>query len=255
MTESATGHHQSSSTWTCQHCGARLSSRPYAKIGESYCCEHCFLKGREAYARQSDPYSLLAETLVSALDLREHETGLHSKRVACHTLVLARRFMADPESLQQIYWGSLLHDIGKIAIPDAILLKEGPLNESEWEVMKTHPEQGYTLVSQVPFLTEAVQIALCHEEHYDGSGYPQGLAGEAIPLCARLFAMIDTLDAMTSDRPYRRGASFDAAKAEILRLSGIQFDPLAVEAFRAEEKVLREMVALKCEAPPSFNEE
>jgi len=112
--------------------------------------------------------------------------------------------------------------------------------------MRTLPEKGHAIVGGVPFLRDAAQIVLAHEERFDGSGYPRELAGEAIPFGARLFAVIDTLDAMTSDRPYRRGMSFDAAKAEILRFAGTQFDPARVEDFIAEKRVLREMVAVKC---------
>lgn len=191
-------------------------------------------------------YLALAEALVAALDAREHETGLHSKRVACHTVVLARRFTADEALLQQVYWGALLHDIGKIGIPDTILLKEGPLTDDEWEQMRRHPEKGAGILGGLPFMAEASEIVRSHEERYNGTGYPRGLRGEAIPWGARLFAVIDTLDAMTSDRPYRKGCSFDAAKAEILRMSGTQFDPAAVDGFLAKEAVLREMVALKC---------
>jgi len=187
----------------------------------------------------------LAEALVAALDMREHETGEHSKRVACHTLVLARRFTADEERLRQIYRGSLLHDLGKIGIPDAVLLKPGPLSAEEQALMRAHPEKGYAILKDLPDMREAAEIVLAHEERFDGSGYPRGLAGAAIPFGARLFAVIDTLDAMTSDRPYRRGLPFDAAKAEIVRLAGTQFDPDAVQAFIAEEPVLREMVASK----------
>lgn len=187
-----------------------------------------------------------AEALAEALDIREHETGDHSKRVACHTLVLARRFTSDPVRLRQIYWGALLHDIGKIGIPDAILLKQGPLDEEEWNVMRTHPEKGYRIVAQIPGMQEAAEIVHSHEERFDGSGYPRGLRGEQICLGARLFAVIDTLDAMTSDRPYRKAGSFEQARDEIARMSGTQFDPLAVQAFLAEEKTLREMVAAKC---------
>jgi putative nucleotidyltransferase with HDIG domain len=191
----------------------------------------------------------LVETLVAALDVREHETGEHSKRVACHTLVLARRFSADAEQLRQMYWGSLLHDLGKIGIPDAVLLKPGPLSADEQALMRTHPEKGYAILKNVGYLREAAEIVLAHEERFDGSGYPRGLAGGAIPFGARLFAVIDTLDAMASDRPYRRGMPFDAAKAEIVRLAGAQFDPVAVDAFLAEEPVLRDMVELKCTEP------
>lgn len=187
-----------------------------------------------------------AEALAEALDIREHETGLHSKRVACHTLVLARRFTEDPKRLRQIYWGALLHDIGKIGIPDAILLKQGTLNEDEWLEMRTHPEKGHHIVAQIPGMEEAAEIILSHEERFDGTGYPRGLKGEQLSLGTRLFAVIDTLDAMTSDRSYRKALSFDQARAEIVSMSGTQFDPVAVQAFLAEETTLREMVAAKC---------
>lgn len=189
------------------------------------------------------------EALAEALDIREHETGMHSKRVACHTLVLARRFTADTAQLQQIYWGSLLHDIGKIGTPDAILLKQGALDEEEWNAMRAHPEKGYRIVAQIPGMKEAAEIVFSHEERFDGTGYPRGLKGEQISLGARLFAVIDTLDAMTSDRSYRKALSFDQARAEIVKMSGTQFDPVAVQAFLAEETTLREMVAAKCMQP------
>ncbi|MBI5626390.1 MAG: HD domain-containing protein [Nitrosomonadales bacterium] len=190
-----------------------------------------------------------AEALVEALDIREHETGEHSKRVACHTLVLARRFTSDAGQLRQIYWGSLLHDIGKIGIPDAILLKQDSLDEEEWNVMRTHPEKGYRIVSQIPDMKEAAELVFSHEERFDGSGYPRGLRGEQISLGARLFAVIDTLDAITSDRPYRKAGSFEQAREEIVSMSGTQFDPAAVQAFLAEEATLREMVEAKCMLP------
>src|SRR4030066_756753 len=188
-----------------------------------------------------------AEALAEALDIREHETGDHSKRVACHTLVLARRFTSDAYQLRQIYWGSLLHDIGKIGIADAILLKQGALNEDEWQEMRTHPEKGHRIVAQIPGMEEAAEIVLSHEERFDGTGYPRRLKGEQISLGARLFALIDTLDAMTSDRSYRKALSFDQARGEIVKMSGTQFDPVAGQAFLAEEAALREMVAAKCE--------
>lgn len=237
---------------SCVYCGSRSAERLYATFANGCTCEQCFLERRkQAMCMGEEPYELLVEALAAALDLRERETGLHSKRVACHTLVLAKRFYSDPSILRQVYWGSLLHDIGKIGVPDAILLKSGNLTQEEWAVVHKHPKTGYEIVSKVPLLATAAQIVLCHEERFDGSGYPQGLRGDAIPLPARLFSVIDTLDAMTSDRPYRHGLDFDAAKAEILRMAGTQFDPLAVEAFLGEEETLREMVALRCATPPS----
>jgi len=233
---------------TCHFCGAPIEVA-HAHEGNSYCCEGCYLRKREFQVTREfaqHTMDVLVETLVAALDAREHETGLHSKRVACHTLVLARRFTDDEAQLRQIYHGALLHDIGKIGIPDAILLKHGPLTDDEWAVMRTHPGKGHAILQGVPFLREAAKIVLTHEERYDGTGYPRGLQGEAIPWGARLFAVIDALDAMTTDRPYRPAQSFDAARAEILRVAGLQFDPQACQAFDAERKVLREMVALKC---------
>jgi len=232
----------------CASCGAAISVPLDACGGQDCRCESCYLKERlaQANAETGDPYLALAEALAEALDAREHETGLHSKRVACHTLVLARRFTDDMDKLRHVYWGALLHDIGKIGIPDAVLLKHGPLSADEWEIMRHHPDIGHRILASAPFMAEAAEIVLCHEERFDGSGYPQGLKGEDIPLWARLFAAIDTLDAMTSDRPYRQGLPFDAAKTEILRMKGSQFDPLAVEAFLAEETTLRAMVTQKC---------
>ena len=234
----------------CRICGKRIVAPPYLRSGEDVCCEGCFLKERQWRVEQTSEaeHHALAEALATALDLREQETGLHSKRVACHTLVLAKRCMNASETLRQIYWGALLHDVGKIGVPDAILLKPGPLTAAEQAVMRTHPEKGHAILAAIPFLQDAAQIVLSHEERFDGSGYPRGLAREAIPFGARLFAIIDTLDAMTSDRPYRRALPFDIAMAEIQRFAGTQFDPAAVEVFLAEERVLRQMVAVKCAA-------
>ena len=230
----------------CTICGSKARDRQYYRRGDVLTCEHCLLHSRKRLGGLAElhPYEEFAESLAAALDLREKETGLHSKRVAAHTLILARRHYDDVGTLREVYWGSLLHDIGKIGVPDAILLKPGQLSEEEWQVMRQHPEHGNQLLEKLPFFSLAAQIILCHEERYDGSGYPRALKGDAIPLAARLFAIIDTLDAMTFDRPYRKALPFDAATAEIVRMSGSQFDPLAVETFRREEDLLREMTAL-----------
>jgi len=236
-------------TRVCHFCGAPLRGPAFARAAQHYCCEGCFLREREFTAMQDaadQAMQTLAEALVAALDLREHETGLHSRRVACHTLVLARRFTQNSDVLRQIYWGALLHDIGKIGIPDVILLKQETLSDVEWRTMREHPELGYAILKEVPFLADAAAVVRAHEERFDGSGYPQGLRGAAIPWGARLFAVVDTLDAITSDRPYRAAQSFDSACREIRRGAGTQFDPQAVAAFDAEETILREMVALKC---------
>src|SRR5574337_1293213 len=244
LRQDAPSHHRHRED--CSICGTTARDRQYHQAEGRLTCEHCLLETRKQLAGLLDahPYEEFAESLAAALDLREHETGLHSKRVASHTLILARHYYDDLSTLREIYWGSLLHDIGKIGVPDTILLKAGRLSEDEWEIMRRHPEYGSRILEKLPFFSLAAQIVLSHEERYDGTGYPRALRGDDIPLPARLFAVIDTLDAMTFDRPYRRALPFDVAKAEIIRMSGSQFDPLAVEVFLREEELLREMTAL-----------
>jgi HD-GYP domain-containing protein (c-di-GMP phosphodiesterase class II) len=230
----------------CSECGAGLHGRLYGRVGDRPRCEDCLIKShKRRVGLDSDPYELFVESLAEALDLREQETGFHSKRVAAHTLLLARHFYKATNHLREIYWGSVLHDVGKIGVPDAILLKRGKLTADEWRVMQQHPRNGYQILQKLTYLAMAADIVLCHEERFDGSGYPAGLKGQQIPLPARLFAVIDTLDAMTFDRPYRRAMTFDAAKEEILRKAGSQFDPQAVETFLVEEEALRDMTTLE----------
>jgi len=234
----------------CSACGSTAPERLYTGEPARPTCEHCLLESRRhSVGLQCGPYELFVESLAAALDLREHETGLHSRRVALHTLVLARQFYAEDDVLMEIYWGSLLHDIGKIGVPDAILLNPHRLSPDDWKIMRQHPEHGYRILQRIPILALAGRIVLAHEERYDGTGYPSGLKGEAIPLPARLFAVIDTLDAMTFDRPYRKALPFDDAKREIVRMSGSQFDPAAVRAFLEAEELLREMASLEAVQP------
>jgi len=187
----------------------------------------------EALRRTADAYSSTLSALVAALDAREHETSDHSQRVVRYTVAIATQRGLGGEDLDQIGRGALLHDIGKIGVPDSILLKAGPLTPSEWIEMRKHPEVGHQILQGIGFLARAAEIVLAHQERWDGGGYPRGLKGTQIPLGARIFAIADTLDAMTSDRPYRRGVSYDEARAEIARCSGTQFDPACVEAFLA----------------------
>ena len=231
---------------SCSRCAHQAHDRRYLQLHDRVLCEHCLLDVRKLLAGLvgDHPYEPFVESLAAALDLRESETGLHSKRVAAHTVLLSRHCYSDDDMQRSIYWGSLLHDIGKIGVPDAVLLKPGALDADEWQIMRQHPQNGSHILEKMPVLSVASQIVLCHEERYDGRGYPAGLSGDEIPLPARLFAVIDTLDAMTFDRPYRRAMPFDAAKAEILRMSGSQFDPFAVELFLREESVLREISTL-----------
>jgi HD-GYP domain-containing protein (c-di-GMP phosphodiesterase class II) len=240
------GNIPDSFTAACSECGAVSHERQYARLGDRRTCEHCLLKSRKRLGGlDGDPYEQFVEALAEAMDLRERETGLHSKRVATHTLLLAAHHYKRAEDLREIYWGSLLHDIGKIGVPDAVLLKPGPLTNDEWLIMRQHPHNGHALLQKLSFLSMAAELVLCHEERFDGSGYPAGLKGDAIPLPARLFAVIDTLDAMTFDRPYRKALPFDVAKAEIIRMAGSQFDPKAVETFLREEAALREMATME----------
>ncbi len=235
----------------CAECGTASHERQYARILDRHTCEHCFLDSRKrGGGLKEEPYEKFVESLAEALDLRERETGLHSKRVATHTLLLATHHYKRESDLREVYWGSLLHDIGKIGVPDAILLKPGQLSDREWQVMQEHPRNGHRILQNLPFLSMAANIVLCHEERFDGSGYPARLKGEEIPLAARLFAIIDTLDAMTFDRPYRKALPFDTAKAEILRMAGSQFDPKAVDTFLREEAALREMAAMEYPTAP-----
>ena len=169
--------------------------------------------------------------LGGALDLRDAETEGHCQRVTAFTIAIAERMNVEPALLRQIARAAFLHDIGKMAIPDQILRKPGPLNDEERRIMRRHCDIGHTMLMRIPFLRDAAEIVLAHQEFYDGTGYPRGLRGEEIPLGARIFAVADALDAMTSDRPYRRALSLAHARAEIQRCSGTQFDPQVVEVF------------------------
>jgi HD-GYP domain-containing protein (c-di-GMP phosphodiesterase class II) len=171
---------------------------------------------------------------VAVLDYRDTETQWHSRRVSRFTRRIAEQLgVCDERELRTIEMGSLLHDIGKIGVRDAVLLKPGPLDQEEWVEMREHPRLGWALLQRIEFLREASEIVLQHQERFDGSGYPSGHKGESIVLGARLFAVADTYDAITSDRPYRRAQPHAAAVTEIQRVSGTQLDPRVVDAFSA----------------------
>ncbi len=176
-------------------------------------------------------YDLTIQALGNALDLRDTETQGHSRRVTAYTMALARTMKLGADELRTIARGAFLHDVGKIATPDRILLKPGKLDPDETAIMREHSAHGYEMIRKLPFLQEAAEIVYAHHEAFDGTGYPRGLHGEDIPLGARIFAIADTLDAITSDRPYRKGCSFGEARAEIARCSGTQFDPALVAVF------------------------
>jgi putative nucleotidyltransferase with HDIG domain len=176
-------------------------------------------------------YDTTLEAMGNALDLRDEETEGHSRRVTAYTIALARVMGLKADELKVIARGAFLHDLGKIATPDSILLKPGKLDAEEMSIMREHCARGYEIVCKIPFLNDASEIVYAHQERFDGTGYPRGLRGEEIPLGARIFAIADTLDAMTSDRPYRKGTTFEAARDEIILCSGTQFDPEVVEDF------------------------
>ena len=176
-------------------------------------------------------YDITLEAMGDALDLRDAETEGHSRRVTAYTIAMAREMGLNAAELRVLARGAFLHDIGKIATPDSVLLKPGKLSESEIVTMREHCERGYAMINKIPFLREASEIIYTHQESFDGSGYPRGLKGDQIPLGSRIFAIADTLDAITSDRPYRKGRSFTEARDEIKRCSGRQFDPAVVEVY------------------------
>lgn len=185
----------------------------------------------ELFDRLKCSYQTTLEALATALDTRDTETLGHSLRVAAYTVAVGRRMGVPDPLLTDIYRGALLHDVGKIGVPDAILRKPGKLTAAEWVEMRKHPDIGYRILEGIAFLENARQIVLSHQERYDGGGYPRALKGKEIPLGARIFAVVDTLDAMTSDRPYRKALPYEVARAEILKYSGTQFDPDVVKAF------------------------
>jgi putative nucleotidyltransferase with HDIG domain len=154
-----------------------------------------------------ESYDITLEALGDALDLKDRETEGHSKRVTAFTIAIAKTMGLPSDQIRVIARGAFLHDIGKMAIPDAILNKPGKLDAAESETMREHPYRGYQIVKKIPFLAEAAEIVYSHQEKFDGTGYPRGLKNEEIPLGARIFSIADTLDAMTSNRPYRAARS------------------------------------------------
>lgn len=191
------------------------------------------------------------EALVTALDARERETYAHSKRVGEYAVHLAGAMRIEGAELETVRRGAMLHDIGKIGISDAILLKPGALTDTEWEQMRRHPQIGYWILEGVAPFQDAADIVLSHHERFDGRGYPRHLRGEEIPLGARIFSVVDSLDAMTEDRPYHRGQSYEEARREIAANSGTQFDPKVVDRFlQVPPRVWREIRERTLEAKP-----
>jgi len=188
-------------------------------------------KLREANAQLLNAYEATIEGLSHALDLRDRETEGHSRRVTELTIKLAQALKMSDEEILHIRRGALLHDMGKIGIPDSILHKPDKLTEEEWSIMRKHPQFAYEMLSPIEYLRPALEIPYNHHEKWDGAGYPRGLKGEEIPVCARLFAVADVWDALTSDRPYRPAWSQEEARTYIREQSGRHFDPQVVDLF------------------------
>ncbi|HMC30504.1 MAG TPA: HD domain-containing phosphohydrolase, partial [Candidatus Angelobacter sp.] len=186
---------------------------------------------REALRQIERSYDHTLEALGAAIDLRDSPTAGHSRRVFLYSVEIARAMGGLETQMRNIGMGAWLHDIGKLAISDGILLKPGALTDEERRVMQQHAQIGYDLVKGIPFLAEAAEIIYAHHERWDGSGYPRGLTTEEIPVGARIFAVADTFDAMTSDRPYRRALPFKASQEVIERGAGKQYDTQTAEAF------------------------
>jgi putative nucleotidyltransferase with HDIG domain len=186
---------------------------------------------RVAFAQLEQSYDDTLEALGSALDLKDAETEGHCQRVTAFTISIAKAMPVPNDYLPILARAAFLHDIGKMAIPDGILRKPGPLTDDEKQIMRKHCEIGYNMLIRIPFLRDAAEIVLAHQEFYDGTGYPRGLKSDQIPLGARIFTIADSLDAMISDRPYRKALPMPHAREEIRRCSGTQFDPKVVEVF------------------------
>jgi len=191
--------------------------------------EHAKL-GR-ALAELSETHEATLKGWVEALDLRDKETEGHSERVVAVSVSMAEEMGLDDTAMTHLRRGALLHDIGKLGVPDAVLLKPGKLTDEEWVLMKRHPVYAYEWLSRIPYLAETAEIPYSHHEKWDGTGYPRGLRGEAIPLGARVFAFADVYDALTSDRPYRAAWTKERALAQIRSDSGKHFDPSLVDLF------------------------
>jgi putative nucleotidyltransferase with HDIG domain len=191
-----------------------------------------FRSERRALEETAEAHRETIAALASSLDLRERETALHSKRVQEYAMLLARHLgIKEGDTLEGLEMGALLHDVGKIGVPDGILLKKGGLTEEEWDGVRRHPELGASLLQRIPFLSGAREIVESHHEKFDGSGYPKGLKGDQIPIGARIFAVADVFDALTTDRPYKAALSYRSAAGMIARERAAHFDPEVVEAF------------------------
>ncbi len=192
-----------------------------------------FKQERERAQELKRSYRATVRALANAVEARDAYTGRHAERVAAYGLAIASAHGVDFGDYPEMEFGFLLHDVGKVAVPDAILFKPAKLTEEERAVIEKHPVTGWEIIREIDFLGEAKMVVRHHHERWDGGGYPDGLRGDDIPVLARVFAVADTLDALTTDRPYRPATTFDAARAIIQAASGSQFDPDVVATFSA----------------------
>jgi ribonuclease P protein subunit RPR2 len=202
-----------------------------------------FKQERERSQELKRSYRATVRALANAVEARDAYTGRHAERVAAYGLAIASAAGIDPVDSPEMEFGFLLHDVGKVAIPDAILFKPSGLSEEEEAVIRKHPVVGWEILREIDFLGEAKLVVRHHHERWDGDGYPDRLRGDDIPVLARVFAVADTLDALTTDRPYRPATSFEAARAEITEAAGGQFDPDVVAAF--EQMPTERFIALR----------
>jgi len=200
---------------------------------------------RYALMEVQSTFNATIEAMVSAIEARDCETQNHCRRAREYALLLARRMGIKGRALRDVGWGSLLHDVGKIGVPDHILLKPGPLTPAEWDQMRKHPVIGYRLLTPVKFLQGAAPVVLHHHERWDGTGYPYGKEGEQIPLGARIFMVADAYETITSRRSYKRALPYEVAAEEIVRSSGSHFDPKVVDTFLRIPKEQFEEIRLK----------
>ena len=230
----------------CAHCGTEIEGSGYIKSPDgAYACETCYF--RDTYldgivGQIETSYLATIEAFVSAIDAKEHEVGSHSLRVTQFAVITGRAYGIGGRDLVDLYCGALLHDVGKIGVPDAVLHKTGALTADEQAAMRRHPEIGYRIISHIGYLSKAAEIIRAHHEHFDGTGYPFGLKGAEIPLGARIFAVADTLDALTVERPYHKAVPFEEAGSIILSNSGKLLDPAVVDAFTKASGELRDFV-------------
>jgi putative nucleotidyltransferase with HDIG domain len=230
----------------CPNCGGPIEEDRYVMRPDgSYRCEHCYFNDTylEGVVHSIDTaYLVTLEALVSAIDAREHEVGNHSLRVTEFSLIIGKTAGVTGRNLVDLYCGALLHDIGKIGVPDDVLHKRGPLTSEEKVLMQRHPEIGYRIIGHIGYFARAAEIVRSHHEHFDGSGYPRGLSGDAIPHGARIFAVSDALDALTVRRPYREPLPFEGALETILQEAGSLYDPAVTGVLLSAANELKEYV-------------